>query len=935
MRKLVFVGATLFTVIALCTVPALPLPQAARQAGDDAAQPQPAEIRSLRPDAIAVRLLLGVGDREPQAWDGTVTVDQGEIVALEGWRLRAGDAVTGAGAWKARSMVVRKAADGTAAGKGAFAKGKGGAGKKGGLAKKRERATGPFVDSSGPTVGPAGLIVQVNAPATATLSLATAQGNATIPLADLASGAPRSVFGGRIEARRVPVHATLTATTGQEDFPAAASDGRDGAWVAYVEHQPRGPAVAPVLTQEPENFQSFVPTDGGDQVKLIHFGGATAERVLDVTPPGRDVWRPAVALEGRDRVVVVWSENRDGDWELFARRLNTRDSSWTGAAERLTEHAGADTDAVLATAPDGRVWMAWQHWLDGQADINLARVDAPGLAINISNDPADDWSPALAIGPDGRPQVTFDSYRNGSYDVFLYRGGSGDASAPGRLIAVADSTRFEARPSLAIDARGRAWIGYEERGDNWGKDFGVHSGKPGVPLYRASTVRVRCVEGDKVYDTGELPDTAPGTGPSVDAYARVTIDRSGRPWLLYRHRQENNPFNSPVPVVGAIWLEYATARTGDKWSPPQVLPRSDNLLDNRPALVPTPSGTVLAFYSSDGRLHREGSATATAGGAAPAPKGGAAKKAAAAAASARRVNNDLFVANLTAPPGAAEPDTGAPAARPEAAPPAHPNEAQDVARIRAHRINAGGKTYQLLRGEFHRHTDISGDGGSDGTLEDMWRYALDVGALDWIGCGDHDNGGGREYPWWLTQKTTDLYHVAPRFNPMFTYERSVNYPGGHRNVMFARRGADLAPAHGRQRHPDGRERPRPGRRDALQVPPRAERHLCSTHLGHHDGDRLARQRPEGRAVRRDLPGRPRLLRVLRCPPRGAQPGRCRRRLAALGDGLERPGAAVQARLPGVQRPRLDAHQLRRRDRRTARPRGDPRRIPAPALLRGH
>ena len=31
--------------------------------------------------------------------------------------------------------------------------------------------------------------------------------------------------------------------------------------------------------------------------------------------------------------------------------------------------------------------------------------------------------------------------------------------------------------------------------------------------------------------------------------------------------------------------------------------------------------------------------------------------------------------------------------------------------------------------------------------------------MDWIGNGDHDNGGGREYSWWLIQKFTDAYHV--------------------------------------------------------------------------------------------------------------------------------------------------------------------------------
>jgi hypothetical protein len=112
--------------------------------------------------------------------------------------------------------------------------------------------------------------------------------------------------------------------------------------------------------------------------------------------------------------------------------------------------------------------------------------------------------------------------------------------------------------------------------------------------------------------------------------------------------------------------------------------------------------------------------------------------------------------------------------------------------MRNHRIQAGGKTYRLLRGDFHRHTEMSMDGGSDGSLEDMWRYALDVADFDWMGNEDHDTGGGKEYTWWLTQKTTDMYH-NPGFVTMFTYERSNGYPHGHRNVMFAKRGIRTLP----------------------------------------------------------------------------------------------------------------------------------------------
>jgi len=75
----------------------------------------------------------------------------------------------------------------------------------------------------------------------------------------------------------------------------------------------------------------------------------------------------------------------------------------------------------------------------------------------------------------------------------------------------------------------------------------------------------------------------------------------------------------------------------------------------------------------------------------------------------------------------------------------------------------------------------------------MWRYAIDVAGMNWIGNGDHDNGAGREYSWWLTQKSTDVFHLPRKFHPMFTCERRVRYPEGHRNVVFPYRGVRTLP----------------------------------------------------------------------------------------------------------------------------------------------
>src|SRR5258707_1654566 len=60
--------------------------------------------------------------------------------------------------------------------------------------------------------------------------------------------------------------------------------------------------------------------------------------------------------------------------------------------------------------------------------------------------------------------------------------------------------------------------------------------------------------------------------------------------------------------------------------------------------------------------------------------------------------------------------------------------------------------------------------------------------MDWVGCCDRDNGAAREYTWWASQKLTDIFYPPSHFVSMFNYERSVQYPEGHRNVIFAQRG---------------------------------------------------------------------------------------------------------------------------------------------------
>ena len=70
---------------------------------------------------------------------------------------------------------------------------------------------------------------------------------------------------------------------------------------------------------------------------------------------------------------------------------------------------------------------------------------------------------------------------------------------------------------------------------------------------------------------------------------------------------------------------------------------------------------------------------------------------------------------------------------------------------------------------------------------------LDAALMDTGVITDHNAGADNEYSWWRTEKAHDLFLIPNRYTPLFGYERSVPYPNGHRNVVFAQRGVRTLP----------------------------------------------------------------------------------------------------------------------------------------------
>jgi hypothetical protein len=338
----------------------------------------------------------------------------------------------------------------------------------------------------------------------------------------------------------------------------------------------------------------------------------------------------------------------------------------------------------------------------------------------------------------------------------------------GEVLTPEESPLFGAHVSLACDRDGRLWAAWDGSGQQWGKDAGfLFPNSIGIRLYDSRQVRVKVLVDGKWQEPAA--DWAAGLEPERQAFnelPQLQVDSDGRMWLAYRHRTCRHPRVDDW-AIQARWDDFATAFLGDRWTAPVELPHSGGRDDMRLSSQRDREGSVYFAHASDNR-------TWTLPGMPP-------------------QNLSLAVSRMST---AAKPGEARFVERRRemaAVKPVHPQEREQVARIRGYRIAAGGKTYHIYRGDLHRHTDISGDGMGDGTLMDLHRYALDAVAFDFILVTDHNMGGDKEYPWWRTQKANDLYSVPGAFLSLYGYERSVPYPNGHRNIIWEERGHRTLP----------------------------------------------------------------------------------------------------------------------------------------------
>ena len=546
-----------------------------------------------------------------------------------------------------------------------------------------------------------------------------------------------------------------------DDLPdiAAAADG--SLWVVWMSH-----------------------SDRRDEISLRQHREGTWSNVVMVPGGSGDVWLPQVAIDAENRPWVIWSARRNDNWDLFARRFDPEAESW-GELLQLTDHRLPDINPHL-TSRDGRFALVWQGFRGRESDIFL-RTYSDGTwsePAEVSGRPGNDWNPVAAIDSRGAAWVAYDSYRNGNYDVFLVAMQDGEVAT--EEMAVAKTPLFEARTSVAVDPEDRVWVAWESGGANWGKDNGYNYRYslpdsrtelpcgtcfgPGLMLSAEREVHVRVFSGGRLQATAQPLQSAFEAEAGRYVYRpQLVLDGNGNPWVAAKcllgtgHTRRRG------------WEYRLTRYDGQSWTTAEAVPNSKGRLSTWMNSAIALDGSMWLAWPTDNR--RDDALT-------------------------RPIRFDVFVAKADSAARPGRIVLASPRSPSVEAAPGHADEPGDLAAIRSYRTPVHGREARIVRGDLHRHTELSWDSGGtiDGSLPDFYRYMIDAASMDFGASTDHQ-GGAHDYWWWYSQKMTDMHHLPGNYVSLFGFERSVNYPMGHHNVFYADRSGEVVPFFMKRRVP--------------------------------------------------------------------------------------------------------------------------------------
>ncbi|MDO8093284.1 MAG: hypothetical protein Q6360_07390, partial [Candidatus Brocadiales bacterium] len=193
---------------------------------------------------------------------------------------------------------------------------------------------------------------------------------------------------------------------------------------------------------------------------------------LAVCNASLDQLTPVITADGAGGAIIIWVDDRNTNYDLFAQRINASGSLlWTpkNGVPICKTAIDQENPVIINDGASGAI-ITWENYRDANnIDIFAQRVDANGTIMWLSSGvPVGvgiDWQYAPTITTDGSNGaiIAWEDFRNPSADVYAQRVDAGGAvlwAANG--VSVSAAQRSQGSPAIVSDNTGGAIIVWED-----------------------------------------------------------------------------------------------------------------------------------------------------------------------------------------------------------------------------------------------------------------------------------------------------------------------------------------------------------------------------------------------------------------------------------------------------------------------------------------
>lgn len=184
----------------------------------------------------------------------------------------------------------------------------------------------------------------------------------------------------------------------------------------------------------------------------------------------RDQLSPRILLDQGGGVIVAWQDDRNGNFDVYAQRLDAAGNPlWSADGLPLSSAPGGQINPEIVTDGSGGAIVLWQDYRSGAEDLYAQRVDAEGRilwmvdGVPVCNEPSTQWRARMISDGAGGAIVAWMDRRAGQADLYAQKlDGYGRRLWKTEGVPVAASPADQDNPVLVSDGYQGALITWKE-----------------------------------------------------------------------------------------------------------------------------------------------------------------------------------------------------------------------------------------------------------------------------------------------------------------------------------------------------------------------------------------------------------------------------------------------------------------------------------------